>query len=79
MTGRSTVATMETEECYWGGPATDGCWTVAGCGCQPTTVEGVWREAHVEHLRHLWREVFDSLADALRISQFVDWLSRRLR
>jgi hypothetical protein len=69
---------MVTIECRWGGPAAGACWNIGACGCCPTVVEEVWREAHDEQLRRLARGMFDDITDALRLPQFVAWLSRRL-
>jgi len=65
-------------ECRWGGPATDACWDVSACGCRPSMAEMVWTEAHLDHLSHLFREMFDAVTEALRIPQFADWVSRHV-
>lgn len=65
-------------ECRWGGLSGAECWNVAACGCRPSTVEEVWREAHAEQFSRLCREVFDEFAAALHLPQFVAWVARRM-
>lgn len=69
---------MHGFQCRWGEPGTAACWDVGACGCMPTSVEEAWREAHGEQAARLARSIFDALADALRLPQFVAWLGRKV-
>jgi len=69
---------MSGYECRWGGPETDACWNVGACGCLPTAVEEVWREAHAEHVRVLLWGIFDAMSEAARLPSVAAWLNRRI-
>ena len=61
-------------ECRWGGPATPACWNPGACGCNPTCVEEVWREAHAAHAERLVRVIGERVFEVLRLDRLVAWL-----